>query len=461
MKHLIFFSLLPFFLYSQDSLVISSLKGKVNTNSLEINFNQINDTLAYFTGFNNYDILTSSIYYSIKKFDLWGNRIYSKFNFDNFNTGEITFLTDSSGIFTSCISDIKCDLIYFSNRSYTNIKKINNKGLKNTQAHFSAYNSQNILYFVSDREGGFGGLDIWLSMIDMNGNFGNPINAGGKINSSSDEISPFVNQNTGTIYFSSNRKTGLGGFDIYKANGRLNLWDTPENIFDFNSINDEMHLVFHDNSSGYFSSNRKGAKYMDVEYCCNDIFTFKYINSSIDSVDQLININNYFPLTLYFHNAEPSSFAKTYLDTYISYFMMKDTYISKNLGLANFFDFELRESFNKLNSVLNILLSELSKGRHVNLIVKGYSSPLHDEKFNYSLSRRRITSFINYLKQFNNGDFTEHHISESLTISELPVGESVVVEKVSDDPNDEIMSIYSIQAIYSRKIEIVGYLIEH
>ena len=68
-----------------------------------------------------------------------------------------------------------------------------------------------MLYFVSDRTGGFGGLDIWLSIIDINGNFGVPLNAGDKINSPADEITPFYNKFDGLMYFASNEKEGIGG----------------------------------------------------------------------------------------------------------------------------------------------------------------------------------------------------------------------------------------------------------
>ena len=65
--------------------------------------------------------------------------------------------------------------------------------------------------FVSDRDGGFGGTDIWVCTIDSSGNFGNPINCGKQINSEDNEITPFFNQSDGKLYFSSDRKNGMGG----------------------------------------------------------------------------------------------------------------------------------------------------------------------------------------------------------------------------------------------------------
>ena len=151
-----------------------------------------------------------------------------------------------------------------------------------------------------------GGLDIWLSIIDKNGNFGIPINAGSNINSTNDEITPFYNHYNGTMYFSSNRNGGLGGFDIYKAEGSLNIWREPKNVEELNTPQDDLYLTFYNEKRGYFSSNREGAKFQNTEYCCNDIFSFEYLSiQNIDTITPKKGVQDYLPLNLYFHNDEP------------------------------------------------------------------------------------------------------------------------------------------------------------
>ena len=76
------------------------------------------------------------------------------------------------------------------------------------------------------------------------------------------------------------------------------------------------------------------------------------------------------------------------------------------------------------------------------------------------LSKRRISSVINYLEQYKNGVFSTYIQSKNLTIYELPFGESTCSEKVSDNPNNKKESIYSIEAMYERKIEIVDLILE-
>jgi len=71
------------------------------------------------------------------------------------------------------------------------------------------------LYFVSNRSGGVGGYDIYKSIKDENGEWSEPINIGKPINTSGDEKSPFIHTDTRTLYFSSNGRPGIGGYDIY------------------------------------------------------------------------------------------------------------------------------------------------------------------------------------------------------------------------------------------------------
>jgi len=303
-------------------------------------------------------------------------------------------------------------------------------------------------------------MDIWLSMIDKNGNFGVPINAGERINTSLDEITPFFNPYENTLYFSSNRKGGLGGFDVYKSNGKLNLWAKTSNVKQFNSKDDEMYLSFYSKDKGYFSSNRKGAKYETTEFCCNDIFSFESIN--IDTIPPLTNWLDFSPISLYFHNDEPDcctmevTTQKTYKEAYISYFKLIDEYENQNDSLNGFFDQNLRANYNQFLAVLDKVKNDLENGSKIELQIRGYASPLHKFEYNINLSKRRIKSVINFISVYQNAVLSKHLKSGDLVITQLPLGESKVSEKTSDDPKDKKNSIYSLDAMLERKIEIVN-----
>ncbi|HOL74781.1 MAG TPA: OmpA family protein, partial [Bacteroidales bacterium] len=114
------------------------------------------------------------------------------------------------------------------------------------------------LYFVSNRPGGVGGYDIYKSFKDENGEWSEPINLGEPINTPGDEKSPFIHTDTRTLYFSSNGRPGMGGYDIYyvKLNDDNEKLEVKNIGYPINTENDEMgFIVSIDGKYGYFSSN--------------------------------------------------------------------------------------------------------------------------------------------------------------------------------------------------------------
>lgn len=470
-KTLIIIMFCPTIIFSQDFLVKKITKN-INTKDAEINFFQKNDSVAYFTAlFEKNKKKESIIYKSFFGTSTWGPKIKSKYNFDGFNTANVFFeKIDERVFFSVCGEDMRdCKIVYIEKdqkEGFNEISEISSEGFFNTQPFVNKHENEKVMYFVSDRAGGFGGLDIWLSIIDKKGNFGVPINAGKNINTLADEVTPFYNNKTGEMYFSSNKKGGKGGFDIYKSEGRLNLWEAPANLQQLNTDGDELYLTFYNEKSGYFSSNRLGATTEKTDYCCNDVFSFEYHYQDLDTSQQTDKILSYIPLRLYFHNDEPDCCTmdtitqKTYKDAYVSYFKMKPYYQQKNPNLSSFFEEELKKNFNNLNELLEILLDNLSKGKKIELKIRGYSSPLHDLKYNKNLSKRRISSVINYLRQFKNNEFKRYFSSKKLIITELSLGESSSPKNVSDNPKNTKASIYSVEAMLERKIEIVDIILK-
>ncbi len=141
---------------------------------------------------------------------------------------------------------------------------------------------KDVLYFVSNREErSRGGLDIWYSIFDSSRNAYSPArNLGPKINSLADEMTPFYDMKTRTLYYSSTGFPGLGGMDIFKSTGELSTWSPNENIgYPVNSSADDIYYVLADKKEdGFFVSNRKGAIALRHPTCCDDIFSFKYLD---------------------------------------------------------------------------------------------------------------------------------------------------------------------------------------
>ncbi|HUW92966.1 MAG TPA: OmpA family protein [Bacteroidales bacterium] len=124
-----------------------------------------------------------------------------------------------------------------------------------------------MLFFVSNRPGGMGGMDIWYSVGKTNGKWNNPVNPGKTVNTSGDEFSPFIYFNGKTLYFSSNGRESFGGFDIYSTT--LNpdsTWSTPVNLGpSVNTPSDETGLVIESSGTrAFFSSVRDKSKGKDI-----------------------------------------------------------------------------------------------------------------------------------------------------------------------------------------------------
>jgi outer membrane protein OmpA-like peptidoglycan-associated protein/tetratricopeptide (TPR) repeat protein len=115
------------------------------------------------------------------------------------------------------------------------------------------------LYFTSNRPGGYGELDIYMSQLNTKGEWTKAVNLGPIVNSSGNEDSPFIQQDGKTLYFGSDGHVGLGEHDIFKTEMKDGKWSTPKNIgYPINSAEYESFFVISpDNKTGYFSSSRE------------------------------------------------------------------------------------------------------------------------------------------------------------------------------------------------------------
>lgn len=305
--------------------------------------------------------------------------------------------------FTQCEaidrSETRCDIYVSKFDGYKWLeaeklpKEINDYTATNTQPALGYDNNGNeVLFFVSNRNGGMGGLDIWVSKLTSDSTFAAAINLGAPVNTEGNEVTPFYDINNKKLFLASDWHYGYGGYDIFEAQGEYTAWSKPKNLQQpINSAQNDLYYVLTpDNHRAYFSSNRKGSLFIEAETCCNDIYAYntgkviekpilpevkkdtpvtvvkadtpiamtrldtpmvippktvvaetttvaeipprKFVDESVKQVKQLL------PVTLYFHNDEPDC-CNLHDTTKLDY---KETYESYSAKLS-----EYRKEFGK------------------------------------------------------------------------------------------------------------------
>lgn len=130
------------------------------------------------------------------------------------------------------------------------------------------------LYFTSNRPGGYGELDIYVSELDSKGNWGKAVNLGRTINTPGNEDSPFIHHDGNTLYFSSDGHPTMGSNDIFKSEFVNDKWTKPVNMgYPINSIDyDGFFTISPDKKTAYYSALR------DDGLGSADIYQIKFVD---------------------------------------------------------------------------------------------------------------------------------------------------------------------------------------
>ncbi|TNE96006.1 MAG: DUF1573 domain-containing protein [Bacteroidetes bacterium] len=364
---------------------------------------------------------------------------------------------------------------------------INEPGANTTMPCIAELEGVETLIFASDRTESEGGLDLFYSRIKNGNQYGKPRPIK-TLNSIDNEITPWWDAEKQRLYFASSWYDGFGGTDIFYSeykdqfNAPINL-GAPIN----SSANDLYYFAYQDTL--FATSNRIGVRYAKNPTCCSDIFVFKppVKPEPPTAIETLFELNKRLPVTLYFHNDRPdpdsrnTSTKLTYMETYDAYTALLEEYkkeYSKGLSgdraeeareeIETFFIEYVDKGVSDLAHFRDLLLVELNKGVKVEVTIKGFASPLAKTDYNVNLTKRRISSLINYLRKYENGVFIPYLENTApnggrVVFKEVPFGEYTANQLTSDNPNDVQNSVYSRAAAIERKIEIqsVNYLEEN
>ena len=369
------------------------------------------------------------------------------------NEGAFSISSDGNYIFfTSCSRNGgkgQCDIWLTSKKNNRWDEPKNLQSPINTkywESQPSISSDGRMLYFSSDRPGGYGGTDIWVSEFSNSG-WSAPKNLGPTVNTSKDEQFPFIHSDNRTLYFSSNGHPGLGKSDLYLTRKDVKLnWETPINMgFPINSRGQDWNLVVaRDGKTAYFSSDQlKGFGGLDI-------YTFQlpeklqaekvsylrgYVRDAITKQPLSANVElspiNGEPTTLTY--AKPGTgmflvplkinmkYALTidkdgylfYTEFYNMPAIQRDQPIElfidlEKIELGNsvvlkniFFDTDKSDIKDESKQELEKLIDFLSENNSIRIEISGHTDNVGDSKHNMVLSENRAKSVCDFLT--NNG----------------------------------------------------------
>lgn len=363
-------------------------------------------------------------------------------------------------------------------------KKVNNRWLEAEElsinsdhfstAHPSLSSDGTKLYFASDRPGGFGESDIYVSQINADGSIGNPVNLGSEINTSGKETFPFVSADN-ELYFSSDGHYGLGGLDVFyvkiEDNGYGNLLNIGQPV---NSYADDFaYGINQQTKRGFISSNRSDDK---GQFVYDNIYSFIETSPIIDVyfaqiqgyvtdkqtglpiegavvilsnsegkiykqvttdekgryVVETNKFQSYFIKVTKEHYDTDEKMSKSDLENQEINFQLQQnqavlvpgTDLAKLLNIPIiYFDFDKSNIRKDAQVELEKLLAVLNQYPNLKLEIRSHTDSRGNDAYNKALSQRRATSTLNYL--------VEKGIdAERLTA--LGMGETKLVNKCSN-----------------------------
>jgi outer membrane protein OmpA-like peptidoglycan-associated protein/tetratricopeptide (TPR) repeat protein len=185
----------------------------------------------------------------------------------NFNEATVSVSIDERRVYTYNDKSGLGDIYYsdYLNGLFSTIVPVKINDVNNAErweTHYTVSPDGNTVFFVSDRPEGYGKRDIY-TMEKIDGEWSEPTNMGGNINSQWDEDAPFVGLDNNVLYFSSTDSSSMGEFDIFMSiKDENNVWSEPVNLgYPINSVGDDLFYTHTaDGKKAYLTSFRKGGK---------------------------------------------------------------------------------------------------------------------------------------------------------------------------------------------------------
>ncbi|MEA1888034.1 MAG: hypothetical protein U9N72_12585 [Bacteroidota bacterium] len=232
------------------------------------NFNPIisadGSRFAYMTSLKFYD----AVFFSLKERNRWSTPVNITPDLRSDGDLYISCLADKGNtLYLSKDNDMESD-IYFSEydgEKWTPAEPLSDViNTTHWESHAFVTEDGSAMIFASDRPGGMGGLDLYISYKNEDGEWGQPVNLGPEINTPFNEDRAFLSNNGNKLFFCSQGHYNMGGFDLFKSEKIAgDNWSKPENLgYPINTSDDDVFFMpLNNGRSGYISVHREGKGY--------------------------------------------------------------------------------------------------------------------------------------------------------------------------------------------------------
>ena len=338
------------------------------------------------------------IYYTKKKYEDWSELKRLKYPINKADSWESqpTISSDGNTLIFSSIREggLGGSDLYSVNRdengNWGNLKSLDVNTEGNEKSPFLHPDSET-LYFSSDTHLGLGGLDIFYCKKDSTGNWANPVNIGYPINSENDDLAFFVSTDGKTAYFSSNKLSGVGGWDLYEF--PLHRAARPEKVlFIKGDVKAEQGEILFDAVVEVKSINSKKVSRIDVNQESGQYVGVVNIQEDEDvivtvkSKDYAFNSQYISSDDIYFHKPADLDFEMQAIEEGKS-FRINNIYFNTDA-------FELNQ---QAKNVLSSFTEFMDLNPSVSVAIHGHTDNVGDDTSNLELSAKRAQEVHDYL----------------------------------------------------------------
>lgn len=277
--------------------------------------------------------------------------------------------------------------------------------------HFAHIGSRRVVFFAANMQGGFGGFDIWYCPMSQEGWWGTPINAGAGVNTAGDEMCPFFDTASKTLFFSSDWRMGMGGFDIFSAKYLHSAFQTAENMaVPINSSFDDFYYTIL-NDTAFFTSNRPQKKPEKTAFFYNSVFLYPLQtplrHAAVDAASPTKRTDEQeFRTTLFFRHdfpqeqsvlnyAEEYAQYKDFVETQIATVRAKEFSIAQKIEEQQLRDFLSKQLVAHAEALRRKLQEIAQEKGEVVIELQAFTSASGSREYNERLAQRRTESVRN------------------------------------------------------------------